>query len=166
MSFLVRKITRPKWPTDSNTSTSDVLADAITVDLKTTANTLSTWEIESKEAIDEAVLALAANQKNIERIDVISIERQQVEAAGLMVVDKKGDTVVEDLIDTHKDISELTYAKLGVVSQLILKSLPDSHIRYNRARLLSILRAAVEAGRLNIEDLKDEDAKDKLRSTS
>lgn len=160
MSFLVRRISKAKWPT--NATIADVPVTTLFVDMKTNDNTLSTWEIQSIDTLDEAVLALIANQDNIEKIDVVSIDREHVEAAGLRIVHKDGDTVVQDLVNTHKDIAELTIATIGTFSELILKALPINYKRYRKARLLEILGKAIEDNRLNVNDLKDEDVKAQL----
>ena len=68
MPLLVRKINKAKWQQIDLTISNDASGDAITNCLKTKSNTLSVWMIDSENQIDDAFLALLANQDRIETI--------------------------------------------------------------------------------------------------
>lgn len=161
MTYLVRMISRGKWPdSDYNIITIDKLsADAVT-DLKTSKNTLSTWEINSKEELEYVALALAANRNKIEKIDIVSIEKAQIVNSGFEIGNNPGNTPVTDIADTHKDIINLTHKSLGEFATIVLKSLEDRHIFYSKKDVTQIFIKAIKEGRLDInkvnKDLRNE----------
>jgi hypothetical protein len=159
MSYLVRKITRSKWPKENfdQIMINNLRADAITSCLRTSSDTLSTWEIDTIDQLDEAVLALLVNQDKIENMDVITIEKDEITNRGFQIVKSPGKTHVPDLIDTHQDVSFLTYDSIGEFAKIILHTFGQKkYTRIKKKRLIEILKKAVEGGRVNIEHLKDE----------
>jgi len=153
MALLVRKISRGKWP-DNPCSINCLQADAIS-DLRTQGNTLSVWRVENLNEIDEAVLALAASSKT-ERIETITIVWEDEEVflkKGITVNDTvEGDTVVTDLRPKHRDLSDLSYDSLGVISEIIMNSLNSSNTkRIPRQDVKKILVNAYKNDRISEE---------------
>ena len=153
MALLVRKISRGKWP-DNPCSINCLQADAIS-DLRTQGNTLSVWRVENLNEIDEAVLALAASS-NTERIETITIVWEDEEVflkKGITVNDTvEGDTVVTDLRPKHRDLSDLSYDSLGVISEIIMNSLNSSNTkRIPRQDVKKILVNAYKNDRISEE---------------
>ncbi len=72
MGFLTRKISLAKWQGNGDLDDSEIQADAVTADLKTTGNALSFWARESVEDDDlqRAVLALATGLERIDKLDI------------------------------------------------------------------------------------------------
>lgn len=158
MSFLVRKIARSKWPSNDfeQMVKDEIPADALSNCMKTSKNTLSTWEIESLDNIEEAVLALVASGDHIDTIHVVYIERDNMESKGLNISDIEGKTPVKDLVDTHKDIAALTYQSVGEFANLILGELKQKkEKRYAKSDLVKIINKAIENGRLDPIELKE-----------
>lgn len=78
MGLLVRKINRSKWPQEDEKNVFKVASDAITICLKSCGNTLSVWEIDNEQNLDEAVLALASGFQHLESIDVVMLESDRL----------------------------------------------------------------------------------------
>lgn len=157
MSYLVRKITRSKWPSEDlkEMKMEDIPADAISNCMKTNKNALSTWEIPSLERLEDAILAIASGLDHIDTIDVVSIERSKMEACGLMIFENDGDTPVRELVKNHKDVISLDYRSVGEFANLILEELQENKTkRYTRAALLKIIQSAIDQGKLEKKDLK------------
>ena len=153
MALLVRKISRGKWP-DNPCSINCLQADAIS-DLRTQGNTLSVWRVENLNEIDEAVLALEKKKKT-ERIETITIVWEDEEVflkKGITVNDTvEGDTVVTDLRPKHRDLSDLSYDSLGVISEIIMNSLNSSNTkRIPRQDVKKILVNAYKNDRISEE---------------
>lgn len=156
MSLLVRKINKAKWYKIDIENHSDVVADAITNCLKTTRNTLSVWHINDKEDLDEAVLAIVSNQDHIESIDVVILSETSLIETGIKIVTSPGNTPFQGFVDSHRDISELTYSSLGLIKDHIVERIRDENIvRYTKSKLTKLLLKAIEEGVLKRENLND-----------
>jgi hypothetical protein len=120
MSYLVRKIAPAKW--SSVQSLEYLSADALTADLRTANNTLSLWEIDSENKLNDVILALAVskNATKIEKMDLVLIPKETILAQQLSIRPSSGDTFAEGLSDTHREIVDLRYPSLGVVAQIII----------------------------------------------
>lgn len=156
MPLLVRKINRAKWPAEPGELKDDLPADAITNCLQTKYNTLSTWEIEDYSAVEEAGLALIAGADHLDTIDVVFIDKNEVVGKGIVLKDTKGFTPIEDLVDKHKDLSELSYKTLGEFALLIASCFRrDQTKRFTRTELKKLIIKAVKDGRLGIEQIPE-----------
>ena len=112
--FLARKITRAKWE-HTTINAGRIPADAVTADLRTRNNALSFWRCgsASDEELDDAVLALAAGSTRLLKIDLVWVSEADLQADGQELVDTKGQTPVQDLIEKHVDAQQLDYERLG-----------------------------------------------------
>ena len=161
MRLLVRKISKSKW-TSGDTVPEDIQADAITGCLRTHGNKLSVWAIQDESSIDEAFLALVAAGDRLDTIDVVQMNFEELQKDGFRCARTKGRTPVEDLVDTHLDICDLSYGKLGVIACYIANMVRNGkQVRRTVGELKEILRTAIAEGRLSEEELK-EDIRKKL----
>ena len=153
MSILVRRINRAKWQQVLNEDdTSDSSADAITNCLKTTNNDLSVWKIDTIKGLEKAILALITGrqQTKLSTLHYVLLDETVVLEKGLSLTDSAGDTVVDSLKNSHKDISKLTYHKLGIIKDLILVKLEENEETFfTRAQLRGILKKAVQDGEID-----------------
>lgn len=140
MAYLVRKITRSKWP-EEIIPVEEMPADVITSDLRTSQNTLSFWRIEKIEDLEIAALALAASSKStsIEKIAIVYIPEEEILAASIAVENSLGDTVVPDLAALHRDLSSLTLGSLKKVSELINRNMHQSHYKCYTRKAVQVL---------------------------
>ncbi|OGS70993.1 MAG: hypothetical protein A3F91_11240 [Flavobacteria bacterium RIFCSPLOWO2_12_FULL_35_11] len=157
MLLLVRKINRNKWPDkNSNQDVFDVELDAITNCLKSSKNTLSVWEINTENDLDEAVLALVSNFQHLEAIDVIIINGSELIKDNVMCVQTKGITPVKDLENSHYDLSELNFYTAGLIAEHIVKRIKIEKLkRYTIYDLKQILLKAISNKRVLKEDLSE-----------
>lgn len=161
MSLLVRKIEKRKWKPREQLKVADIPADAITGCLRTQTNTLSVWEIsQNKEdkIINEGILALVTGpqQMHIESIDIVLLNPEELESKELEIVQKEGQTQVEDLAQAHRNISNLTYAKLGMIAEIILKNIHNNNVkRRTRLQITKIIIEALKHDRLKFNSLHE-----------
>ncbi len=154
--MLVRKITKSKWFQNDILNGAEVSADAITNCLKTTKNTLSVWRVDNEETIEEAVLAIVANQQYLETIDVVLLDEEYFLKYQIKIENTEGNTIVEDLKNTHVDLIELDYNSLGKVAKHIIESINnDKSKRFTLAKLREIIQRAIENKRLKLSDLHE-----------
>lgn len=146
MCFYVRKINFAKFPKDPlsyNNEIENISADAVS-DLGTKSNELSVWRIptDSKEDIDEAVLALvtSSKQNHFEKIDFVVFSDEILDEHNLKITPQIGDTAVDDLKNEHKNISELTYGTLKNVLKIITdKTCTNEQIRRTKSEVENII---------------------------
>lgn len=169
MAFLVRKVARAKWPEDI-CDINDIGADLITSDLRTTGNTLSLWRIESEEELLTAALALSASSKTskIESVSVVWIPEELFINKGIRIDDSNvGDTVIFDLAETHRDICELTYKKLGDIAEIIMNEILKAghYKRFSKSEIKAALSTAYSNNRIK-EEKCDERLIEELKKLS
>ncbi len=160
MPFLARKVEKGKWKPHQTLEVTHVPGDAITLCMRTHANTLSTWQIDldAGGTIDEGILALVTgpNQLHMETIDVVLLDPQELEERELEVKPTNGKTLVGDLVETHRDIMDLTYAKLGTIAAMILKKIHAKEvIRRTKPEVTTLVIEALKAKRLEFDALHE-----------
>ena len=170
MSYYVRKITLSKFPREpqDNTTIEDINADAV-ADIRTFRNELSIWEIptNSEEDIEEAVLALvtSAKQTTFERIDFVIIPEEELEKYGLELGEQPGDTAVEDLKETHKNITNLTFKSLRDILTIIVSiTMGDKQIRKTKREVEEIVKKNVD--RIDLQNFESDKVTQKIMSFS
>lgn len=109
MPFLIRKINKAKWHQVDIENDDDVSADAITMDLKTSGNTLSAWYIISENEIEDAILALVSGQDHLEMFDIVMLSEQFLQDSSIKIIDTPGATPIQSLVNTHRNLAELTF---------------------------------------------------------
>jgi hypothetical protein len=162
MSYLVRKIARAKWspPNGIEDNPFDIPADAIANDLKTSTNTLSVWEIKDEQSLDNAVLAIASGGNQLDAIDIVWVEKEVIEQKGVECQLSPGITPIECLIDTHIDLTKLTYFKIGLVAETIFNTIANGKIkRYTKSEIKKLINTAIQDGRVKKEQLVEGIAK-------
>lgn len=156
MSLLVRKIDKSKWLQTDICNDEDVSADAVTNCMRTKQNTLSVWQIASESEMEEAVLAIASGHQYMETIDVIPLESQYLQDNGIDCLSTNGRTPVENMVQHHVDLSNLSYTKLGTIAYHTVDRIKKGKMkRYTIGRIKDLLREAIDNGKLRAEDLSD-----------
>lgn len=174
MAFLGRKFTSSKW-TELEDS---VCADGVTYCLRTSGNTLSFWVANDldEKAVKDIVLAFVANGDKIEKQEIVLINESFFKENGLEILDTDGNTKVDDLIKSHKDIISLNLRKLEIISNEILaqvkalSQVPDEHLNefltirmFDKNEVKEILLEAIKENRLK-ENLLTEKLRAKLQA--
>lgn len=156
MPLLIRKINRNKWPED-DTVLANIPADAITGHcMKTKNNTFSVWEVADEDDVHEAVLAIASNGQHLESLDVVQLDLEYLRCNGIDYDQNKGVTRVKDLANTHGDLLDLTYEKIGTIAHHIADRIREERFeRYEKGRIKELLRNAIAEERLEASDLEE-----------
>ena len=154
--FLARKIMRAKWGAQSELAEGEISADALTGDLRTQGNTLSFWRCHdgADNDIEDAALAIAAAHERLDKLDIVWLTHEELRADGQTVNDTIGRTPVLDLAERHVDVSKLDHVRLGQIACRVAAAIEDDRFcRLTKPRIKTLLVAAIEHGRINIEDL-------------
>ncbi|MEE1902663.1 hypothetical protein V0R39_10505 [Pseudomonas inefficax] len=154
MSLLVRKITRGKWSIGEEVEA--VNADAITQCLKTQDNTLSVWQIKDESDINQSILAMAAANEMLSKIDVVMLTEQALHDKNISIDATPGLTPCTNLVGTHRDLSQLNVAHLGVISELIADEIRKGNVKsFTLSTLKNILVDAIKSGELESSSLSE-----------
>jgi hypothetical protein len=154
MSFLVRKITRGKWSVGEHVEA--VNADAITQCMKTQDNTLSVWKIDDEKDLQNSILAMAAANDFLSKIDVVILSEQALLDREIPIATTPGLTPCKDLVDTHRDLSDLNVTHLGLISDLIAEKIRKEEVHsFSLGTLKNILCSAIDSGKLTTESLSE-----------
>lgn len=155
---LTRKINAAKWHPAADLAMGEVSADAVTSDLRTTANELSFWVCPSNDDAElrETVLALAAAGDRLDKLDVAWI---QLSATSGLTVNKSPQHAlipIESLKERHVDVANLDLVRLGKVATLVHSAVAGSQFkRFAKREVLAVVVAAVRNGRVKASALKD-----------
>ena len=155
--YLARKVTRAKWAAKQGLATGEIPADAVTIDLRTQGNSLSFWQCPTGTAsdVEEAALAIAAAREHIDRLDLVLLDAEELQADGQSLVNTEGRTPVTDLAALHVDVSRLDYARLGRIADHVVVAIEKKrHRRITKARVRKLIAAAVEKGRIDLDHLE------------
>jgi len=158
MTYLARKITRAKWARKDGLDGTAIPADAVTADLRTSSNNLSLWKCSAvdDDELKMIALALASGAERIDKIELVLLEENSLVTNGIAVTPTEGRTPIESLQNEHVDAVGLDYTKLGTIAEQVENSLRQKQYkRFTEKSVRKILTAALEDGRLELEDLAD-----------
>lgn len=157
MAFYIRKISPAKWPQKGEaTAICDIRADAITGDIRTTGDTISLWRIDTLEELNQAVLALASGGDKVVTYNVLTIPEETLLKYGFTLAKTDGNTPVEGLVKTHRDVVGVNYGSLGKFAQLIIETInADKLCTVTKKQVKSLIIKAYKNGEINWEKLKE-----------
>jgi hypothetical protein len=159
MPVLARKITRAKWQQKTDLADGEIAADAVTVDLRTTGNTLSFWRCSSADTGDlqQAVLALAAAADRADKFDVAYLDEQAVVGLGLATKNTPGDTPVLSLREQHVDVQKLDLVRLGGVATMVAYAhRSNAVLTMTKKEIIDLVAQGVRKNLVSLDALKGE----------
>ena len=156
--FLARKITRAKWEPKKKLSVGEISADAVTADLRTRENSLSFWRcgLGEQSQIEDVVLAIASAGERLDKLDIVWLSEDDLQADGQTFQDTDGLTPVTEFVKRHVDVCRLDYVRLGKVARRIATAIEENRYRrLSKKRITDLLAAAVGQGRIKLADLQE-----------
>ena len=126
------------------TTAGDVISD-----LRTQNNTLSVWRADSDEDINDAIVAMSLNRNDVSKMIALLLDEEDLSAMQIGFSDKKpgkAPGAIEVIKKKHRDLLEIDYKRLGVLSDYMLKIVHDKSKRVevskpNMKKLLEKYRA-------------------------
>lgn len=104
-------------------------ADILGQEMKTTGNTLSVWRFSTldSEEMNDALKAAVLTGTDIVKTQFIILDSDSLTEAGISTDDNQlGKTGYIGLEDTHTNLCDLTYEKIGILLSLYQKAIQDS----------------------------------------
>ena len=162
--WLAHKVTFSKWDPHPQVEGAEFQADAVTADLRTYDNVLSFWHCGDSDATDggveDAALAMASIMDKANKVELVWLERGELEQAGYVVEQTKGETRIPNLVSKHYDVGYFDYVRLGDMARRVQTALANNQRRlFRRGQVLGLLAIAARQERFDPDTLKD-----KLRS--
>lgn len=134
-------------PSTTYLSQNDVEADYFK-DIETTKNSLSIWEIDDdKKDLERVIAALASNKNQIEPFSYILFRKEELESAGIEVLQINGDTLDSQINSRHWDIVELTGLKLIELAK-ILKNNSSNAGQMLKPKITDLIRESISNGNI------------------
>lgn len=163
MSYLLRAFLKNEWKKNIGKSLNDFFADPITKCIKTSGNTLSVWITStddfSSDEIKDLILAFASSTKQPATLDFILLDEAILSTNNIEIIETVGMTKFFTQNDKHRDLSNLTYEKLGIVSTHIMSqaNVPTNMYRITVSKLIGLMVEAVagENPKIKFEDLSE-----------
>ena len=154
--YLVRKITRAKWSGDQGLADGEIPADAVTADLRTQRNSLSFWRCqnEAHDELDDLALAIAAGRDFLDKVEFVWLDDDELMDDGLTLNETPGRTPVAELSDSHSDVTQLDYLRLGILARRIQAAIEENRYRrLTRRSVKNLIADAIEQDRIDIDTL-------------
>ena len=125
--YYVRKMSKPTnlYKIKEAKDIATVHADFLGQELRTSQNTLSVWRCENMDDVgyQNAIKAALFASSDIIATQLIVLDSEMLEAAGIKTEDVQGKTSYVGLNNLHTDLCELTYEKIGILLDLYRKTI-------------------------------------------
>ena len=154
--YLVRKVTRAKWSGGEGLADSEIPADGVTADLRTQRNSLSFWRCptDAQGELDDLALAIAAGRDFLDKLEFVWLDDDELTADGLGLNDTPGRTPVTELSESHVDVTQLDYMRLGTIARRIHAAIEDNcYRRLTRRSVKNLIADAIEQDRIDTDAL-------------
>lgn len=139
---LLRKVSLGKWNLDKAYDGGKIPADALTVDLKTTGNTLSFWRAADEEGERKAVLAIVSMQHHLDKLDIVAIDESELPSTSLK--NSEGKSGFKHLDELHVDLVRLDHESHVAAAQIIGRKIAGNQVRrIRKSEMQHMLHAAV-----------------------
>lgn len=152
--YLVRKITRAKWSRGEELADGEIPADGVTADLRTQRNSLSFWRCptDAYGELDDLALAIAAGRDFLDKIEFVWLDDDELTDDGLSLNDTPGRTPITELSQSHVDVTQLDYLRLGTVARHVSAAIEENRYRrLTRRSVKNLIADAIEQDRVDLD---------------
>lgn len=145
------KVNRP-----DATTAGDVISD-----LRTQNNTLSVWCANTQEDINDAIVALSLNRNDISKICALLLDEDELASIQIELSDAqlgKAPGAVDSIKKKHRDLIEIDYKRLGVLSDYMLNVSQNDEkiVRVTKPKLMELLEQYKEGHKINLDNMNEE----------
>lgn len=135
------------------TTAGDVISD-----LRTQNNTLSVWRADSEEDIKDALVALSLNRNDVSKVVALLLDEDELAAMQITYSDKmpgKAPGAVDSIKQKHRDLLEIDYKRLGILSDYMMKIVhdKDKRIEITKPNLKKLLEQYKTRERIKVEEM-------------
>jgi len=146
---LARKFTLAKWAkSEFIDDDNDVQADALTICLRTTNNSLSLWnyinDTDGHDNLTDIVYNFLCQQEKLCSIYIILLEDDVIVNTGLNLEQTPGEAILDSLKDKHFCVNNLTGKKLLSFAELMKTKLNKGNNSYSQFTPLELKNILLE----------------------
>jgi len=147
--LLLREIRRAKWYKNAGVKwlgDDELQADALG-DIRTSDNSLSVWEIaDDRTNLDAIIAAIAAGRDTAANFDFALFTATAVLETNIKIIEEPGKTFDEGVNGFHRELTELTTAKLLALAEIIQRQ--ATRERLIEPKVVAMIATAIEDGRI------------------
>ncbi len=138
------------------TTAGDVISD-----LRTRNNTLSVWCADSEEDIKDAIVAMSLSRTNLSKMVALLIDEADLNAMQIFLSNQfMGDApgATELIRKKHRDLIEIDYKRLGVLSEHMMKIVhnKEKRVELTKPNLRELLEQYKAVNKINPAEMKPE----------
>ena len=161
MEYLVRMIEIGNWSdTDGNVLApnkyKNVHADGITKDLKSDGDTISLWEIDDLNELNDVAISLLTSRNSPQNLYVVAIPKKVISEKLELENNNNAETAYKKFESKHYDLLEMNLEKLEALSELILSQLQDVNNTYDLvfSQEKERIKQLITSGEIDLDKLK------------
>ena len=138
------------------TTAGDVISD-----LRTQSNTLSVWRADSQEDINDAIVAMSLNRTDVSKMIALLLDENDLSAMQITSSAEnpgKAPGAVESIKNKHRDLVEIDYKRLGILSDYMMKIVHDKvrRIEISKPSLIKLLIQYKEGNKIILDDMNSD----------
>lgn len=143
------------------TTAGDVISD-----LRTQNNTLSVWRADSQEDINDAIVAMSLNRTDVSKIIALLLDEAELSVMQIGFSDTqpgKAPGAIESIKQKHRDLVEIDYKRLGILSDYMLRIVHDKtkRVELTKPELKKLLEQYKEGHKIVLDEMNN-DLRNKL----
>lgn len=153
----IASLSRWNGSTVVNRSDATTAGDVIS-DLRTQNNTLSVWRADSEEDINDAIVAMSLNRTEVSKMVALLLDEKELEAMQIFFSDKlpgKAPGAIDSIKNKHRDLLEIDYKRLGILSDYMLNIVHDKQkrVEFTKPNLKKLLEEYKQGRKINVEEM-------------
>lgn len=159
--MVIRSLLYPnKWPPSNDVNRVDAFlpSDNVT-ELRTTKNELSVWLADTKEDIDDAIIAMVLNKDKPCKIVGLLMDEQELKSIQINVANNEKGIALgadESILLKHRNLIDLDFWRLGYLTQYMIDLSKDSsrQVIYTKEEVTDLLNKN-KGTRITTENVSD-----------
>lgn len=134
------------------------IAGDVISDLRTQGNTLSVWCADSKEDINDAIVAMSLNRTDVSKMIALLLDEKDLAAMQISFSSDnpgKAPGAVDSIKNKHRDLVEIDYKRLGELSDYMMKVVHDKakRIEISKPNLKKLLIQYKEGNKIILDEM-------------
>ena len=140
---------------DDASTAGDVISD-----LRTTRNTLSVWNAETDDAVDDAVVAIALNRTAVSKVVALQLDEAELNKMKIYLKNEPGKAngAIDAIKNNHRNMLEIDYKRLGLLSDYMLGlcSKGNSRIQKSESEVAHLIKRYIDEDKIKADEMGED----------
>lgn len=140
---------------DDATTAGDVISD-----LRTTQNTLSVWNAETNDAVDDAVVAIALGRTSISKVVALQLDEAELNRMEIYLKDEPGKAngAIDAIKNNHRNMLEIDYKRLGLLSNYMLDLCRKGEFRIQKSEseVAHLIKRYIDEDKIKADEMGED----------